>query len=211
MSKKDNNKSSNFNDPFSQLRGLSVSSQKKAPEVEKPTHAEVLSEVPAVPVDEEEQFAQAMGQLGVAQTITSDALLKASPSTQTTGGETLEITQQTSEGHCPVGSRRQVRKAAKRMGEPEVTLDLHGVAAVDVTRKVDWFLENAIFHGCRYVRIVTGKGSHSDSGPVLKPLIESHLSGPGRRFVVTWVPAPRDQGGDGALLVELYGTEDVDP
>ena len=56
---------------------------------------------------------------------------------------------------------------------------------------------------------MTGKGAHSVSGPVVRPLVEAYLAGPGRRFVVDWVKAPNNQGGEGALLAELQAPEGV--
>ena len=212
MTRKDKNRADSFNNPFSRLKGLSVSSQQKA-SVEKRQSTiaeppEPLPEVPPESTDAGEQFSQAMGQLGVQRTRQDDLLEKSVP---VLPADSLTTTpaQPSAGEQTQAGSRRQVRKAARRMGVPEATLDLHGVAAAEVIGKVEWFLENAVFHGCRFVRIVTGKGTHSSNGPVLRPMVESYLSGPGRKFVAAWVQAPGNQGGAGALLAELYAPEDV--
>ena len=60
------------------------------------------------------------------------------------------------------------------------------------------------------MRIVTGKGTHSDFGPVIRPQVEEYLSGPGRQFVVEWIKAPGNLGGEGALLAELNLLVDED-
>ena len=212
MAKKVKNKSDSFNNPFSNLKGLSVSSQQKVAVEKKPlpreAKPEAVQESTPEPVDADEQFAQAMGQLGVQRTEQDDVLEKSAPG-RPIYSSTIEPVQQSASEQIQGGSRRQMRKAAKKMGEPEATLDLHGVAAADAVRKVEWFLENAVFHGCRFVRIVTGKGAHSTMGPVIKPLVEEYLSGPGLRFVVAWVQALNNQGGVGALLVELQAPDDV--
>ena len=210
MARKDKSKVDSFNNPFSGLKGLSVSSQQKAT-VDKKTATrtvppEAIVELSPEPLDSDEQFAQAMGQLGIQRTGQDDQLEKSAP-VESTAFVTSEPVQPSTGEKIPGVSRRQARKAARRMGAPEATLDLHGVAAAEVTHKVEWFLENAVFHGCRFVRIVTGKGTHSSAGPVVRPLVETYLAGPGRRYVVAWVKAPGNQGGEGALLAELLGPE----
>ena len=72
-------------------------------------------------------------------------------------------------------------------------------------QKVAWFLENSRFYGFETVRIITGKGSRSEEGPVLRPLVEEYLNGPGRTFVVEWMRAPQKQGGEGAIIAFLRG------
>ena len=212
MAKKDKDKSDTFNNPFSGLKGLSVSDQQKTKKEKKPQTSKVPSEPPpesySEPIDPTVQFEQAMGELGVRRTAQDDVLEKSTPNWSE--DSSFESARQSSGEDVAGGSRRQARKVARRMGDPEATLDLHGVAAADVIRKLEWFLENAIFHGCRFVRIVTGKGAHSATGPVVKPLVETYLSGPGRRFVAVWVRAPGNQGGEGALLAELRSPEEVD-
>ncbi len=212
MAKKDKNKSDSFNNPFSGLKGLSVSGQQKASvekkQLPKDTEPEPIHEPTPEPMDADELFDQAMGQLGVHRT-EQDDVLEMSTTGRSVSSITSEPMQQSAADPLQGGSRRQMRKAARKMGEPEATLDLHGVAAAEVDRKVGWFLENAVFHGCRFVRIVTGKGVHSTSGPVVRPLVEAYLSGPGRRFVVVWVKAPANQGGEGALLAELLTAEEM--
>jgi DNA-nicking Smr family endonuclease len=210
MSKKDKKNSSSINNPFSVLKGLPVSTPQKVPD-QKPeaTAAPTASAPPPKAVDEDEQFASAMGQLGVDRGEQNEVLERPAPS-QIEGG-TQEVDRETAQtDHLSGVGRRQVRKAARRMGEPEATLDLHGVAVANAVRKVEWFLENAIFHGFLVVRIVTGKGVHSEFGPVVRPQVEAYLSGRGRQFVVEWIYAPKNRGGEGALLIELHLPVDVD-
>ncbi|MBE0500805.1 MAG: Smr/MutS family protein, partial [Desulfuromonadales bacterium] len=176
MTKKIKKKAENLNNPFSLLKGLSVFAlqEKKQPE-NKP-----LEIPPAVPSpaseDEPELFEQAMGMLGVRQTVQDDILEKSLP-LPVVFEPTVEPQLPVTEGQQSAGTRRQARKLVQRIGSPEACLDLHGVIATEVTRKVEYFLENSLFHGCRCVRIITGKGAHSTDGPVLRPLVETYLSG----------------------------------
>jgi DNA-nicking Smr family endonuclease len=207
MSKKDKKNSSSINNPFSVLKGLSVSPAQKESQIDPlPTDAP-SSDYSAEPVDETDQFEQAMGQLGVNQTAQDDVLEKVVPRS-TPIDPSVFVDLSANQDQTLALSRRQIRKLVQRIGEPEATLDLHGVLAADVDRKVGHFLENAVFHGCRSVRIVTGKGVHSAVAPVLRPLVETYLCGPGRKFVIEWTRAPLQQGGAGALLALLRKTDE---
>lgn len=81
-------------------------------------------------------------------------------------------------------------------------LDLHAADAMRAEGLLRAFLAEARHagHGC--VRIVHGKGLHSDSGvPVLKNLVDRMLRQ--RSDVLAFHSAPATQGGNGAVLVLL--------
>lgn len=81
-------------------------------------------------------------------------------------------------------------------------LDLHAADAVRAEALLRGFLAEArrAGHGC--VRIVHGKGLHSDSGiPVLKNLVDRMLRQ--RADVLAFHSTPAAQGGNGAVLVLL--------
>ena len=81
-------------------------------------------------------------------------------------------------------------------------LDLHATDAARAEAMLRTFLAESRHagHGC--VRIVHGKGLHSDSGiPVLKNLVDRMLRQ--RADVLAFHSAPAAQGGNGAVLVLL--------
>ena len=81
-------------------------------------------------------------------------------------------------------------------------LDLHATDATRAEVMLRVFMAEArdAGHGC--VRIVHGKGLHSDSGiPVLKNLVDRMLRQ--RADVLAFHSAPAAQGGNGAVLVLL--------
>ena len=81
-------------------------------------------------------------------------------------------------------------------------LDLHATDATRAEAMLRVFMAEArqAGHGC--VRIVHGKGLHSDSGiPVLKNLVDRMLRQ--RADVLAFHSAPPAQGGNGAVLVLL--------
>jgi DNA-nicking Smr family endonuclease len=87
----------------------------------------------------------------------------------------------------------------------DAALDLHGARAADVETRVAKFVSRAHASGLRRLRIVHGKGLHSDAGgPVLgEAVIDALTKGAAAGRVLAFVTAPEAQGGSGALLVEL--------
>ena len=81
-------------------------------------------------------------------------------------------------------------------------LDLHHSGAVEAEAMLRAFLKDAKRAGLGCIRIVHGKGLHSDSGiPVLKNLVDRVLRQ--RADVLAFHSAPPAQGGHGAVLVLL--------
>jgi DNA-nicking Smr family endonuclease len=80
-------------------------------------------------------------------------------------------------------------------------IDLHGMNALEARRYVDDFLDYAASEGYRAVRIVHGKGNHSQQGPILKRHIGVWLRK--RNNVLAYVSAQQADGGTGALYVLL--------
>ncbi len=87
----------------------------------------------------------------------------------------------------------------------DASLDLHGARVADVETRIAKFIRRAHQLGLRRLRIVHGKGLHSDAaGPVLgDAVIDSLTKGAAAARVIAFVTAPEAQGGSGALLVEL--------
>jgi DNA-nicking Smr family endonuclease len=81
-------------------------------------------------------------------------------------------------------------------------IDLHHSDAVQAEAMLRQFLKDARHAGLGCVRIVHGKGLHSDSGvPVLKNLVDRILRQ--RADVLAYHSAPAAQGGHGAVLALL--------
>lgn len=67
------------------------------------------------------------------------------------------------------------QKRIKRYPPPERDLDLHGFTALGAQMKARSFLATCQQQGYFTVRIIVGKGLHSDPGPVLPDTIEDLL------------------------------------
>jgi DNA-nicking Smr family endonuclease len=87
--------------------------------------------------------------------------------------------------------------------EIEATLDLHGLTRREALERVGYFLENASFHQLQTVLIVTGKGTHSAGEAVLRSAVEEDLRDSSHPAILEWGRAPREHGGEGALVVFL--------
>ncbi|MEA3362968.1 MAG: Smr/MutS family protein [Thermodesulfobacteriota bacterium] len=115
------------------------------------------------------------------------------------------------EDHLPEEGRPEVKAVPRRMKQlkqgtltPDAFLDLHGCLRIKVVEKLRHFLQNAQHQGWQTVLIITGKGLHSeDRIPILRDEAEKFLSGEGRKLVVEWSRAPKQYGGDGALILFL--------
>lgn len=104
----------------------------------------------------------------------------------------------------PVATPKRMKQLRQGKLVPEATLDLHGLKRIDVVPKLQYFLQNARHQGWRTLLVITGRGLHSfDGEPVLRTEAEYFLQGEGRSSVAEWARAPKQYGGDGALVLFL--------
>ena len=79
-------------------------------------------------------------------------------------------------------------------------LDLHGCTSHEARTLVTEFLETSVHAGYTRVRIVVGKGIHSEGGVAVLPnTVKAILN----RMGYDYVPAKIQHGGEGALEVRL--------
>lgn len=95
--------------------------------------------------------------------------------------------------------------AALRRGNVHAddTLDLHGDTAKAGTDRLRRFLADSVRLGRRCVRVVHGKGTHSDTGATLREAVMTELVGPLSGYVHALATASPADGGDGATLILL--------
>ncbi len=99
---------------------------------------------------------------------------------------------------------RQLKRATIRIGEE---LDLHGFLKEEALRRLEHFIASAFARGLQAVLVITGKGINSPEGPVLPGAVAAWLREKGKGMVAEFLPAPRDKGGSGALVVFLRKRE----
>ncbi|HMB16946.1 MAG TPA: Smr/MutS family protein [Pelovirga sp.] len=99
---------------------------------------------------------------------------------------------------------RRMKQLRRGTLVPEATLDLHGATRQDVEAKMISFITNARYHGWQVLLVVTGKGLHSPEGEgVLRSAVEEFLQRGKSDQVAEWARAPRQYGGDGAVILFL--------
>lgn len=113
--------------------------------------------------------------------------------------ETHEVENKDEDGGPAPSKEEEARRLAAL--EPQASIDLHGLGAVDAASALEDFLQRSSRAGLEKVLVVHGKGNHSRGEPVLgkvaRRVIEaSPLAG---RFGV----AERERGGGGAMWVLL--------
>ena len=84
----------------------------------------------------------------------------------------------------PKPSPMPYKKRIKRYPPPETELDLHGYTALGAEVKAKSFLITSKQQGYFTVRLIVGKGLHSDLGPVLPDVIEDLLNALKKQDVV---------------------------
>jgi DNA-nicking Smr family endonuclease len=109
--------------------------------------------------------------------------------------------------------RQTSRQLDKGKIEVEAHLDLHGLRQRDAHAQLRRFLKTAQARGLKHVLVITGKGAEpstsrsfyeEDERGVLRQAVPHWLSGPDfASLVVSFSPAPRRLGGEGALYVRL--------
>ena len=122
-------------------------------------------------------------------------------------------------GHVPRAApldRQTSRQLDKGKLEVEARLDLHGMRQRDAHAQLRRFLKTAQARGLKHVLVITGKGAdqttsrsfyEEDERGVLRNAVPHWLAEPEfAALVVSFSPAPRRLGGEGALYVRLRRT-----
>ncbi len=97
-----------------------------------------------------------------------------------------------------------LKRRIKRYPPPEADLDLHGFTAVGAQLKARNFISTAKLQGFFTLRIIVGRGLHSQEGPVLPHVVEDLLSALKKENIVLsyeWEGGKKNRSG--ALIVHL--------
>jgi len=104
----------------------------------------------------------------------------------------------TKPGSC--SRMKQLRRGTIRI---DYELDLHGLTKDEALEGLNSFIKGAYRRGQQAVLVITGRGNHSPDEPVLKSAVDSWLRKEGKEMVVEFFSAPRQLGGEGAIVVFL--------
>ena len=98
--------------------------------------------------------------------------------------------------------RRRLRELRRGEIEPGIQIDLHGMTRAEAHRALADALRDAIARQLRCVHVVHGRGSRSESGPVLRDALPAWLAEPPHGASVLAFAAGEPQRG-GATYVLL--------
>jgi DNA-nicking Smr family endonuclease len=102
-----------------------------------------------------------------------------------------------------------LKKRLKRYPPPEAELDLHGFTALGAELKAKAFISTCKHQGYFSLRLIVGKGLHSDSGPVLPDVIEDLLKIlKSQHLVLAYEWDRQKKSKSGALIVYLKQFDD---
>lgn len=215
--------------PFKDLKGLSALTEQTVLPKNNDGQKTVVADATARPLNDVACFADEMNFLGVkplpGKTIQEPAL-KRDKSLQPPPGskvhreasdkelflealgtmETTFIDEWSEAESIKRAVPRRVKQVERGQLKPEADLDLHGLTVEEACAKVRFFLQDALYLGHRVLLIITGKGLHSNDGPVLRQAVEKLLDSQ-RALVLEWGVAPQRYGGSGALVVFLRQVE----
>ena len=95
-------------------------------------------------------------------------------------------------------------KRLKRYPPPESKLDLHGFTGTGATIKADSYIRTAFQNGLFTIRIIVGKGTHSDFGAVLPGVVQDLLVKlKNESIVLHFVWEKKKKAKSGAIIVYL--------
>lgn len=98
--------------------------------------------------------------------------------------------------------RRTAERLRRGRLEIDGRIDLHGMTQAEAHSALAGFVHHAWHQGRRCVLVITGKGSYSPTGGVLRHAVPRWLAEPAlSRMVLAIQPAQPMHGGDGALYV----------
>ena len=99
---------------------------------------------------------------------------------------------------------RSLKARIKSYPPPQEVLDLHGCTAMDAVAKVESFVQTGRGTGLKTVKIIVGKGRHSEEAAVLPRVVRSQLDRmKHRRLVLTYEWEKGAERRSGALVVYL--------
>ncbi|MCP3875295.1 MAG: Smr/MutS family protein [Desulfobacteraceae bacterium] len=104
-----------------------------------------------------------------------------------------------------------VKKRLKRYPPVEVELDLHGYNAIGAQVKARSFIQSCKHQGYFTLRIIVGKGLHSDLGPVLPDVVEDVLKELKKQKLIIFYEWDRKKKSkSGAVIVYLKQFDEFD-
>ena len=99
--------------------------------------------------------------------------------------------------------RRTMDRLRKGKVRPDAQLDLHGMTADSAHDALVHFIENAYADGKRCVLVITGKGSLTQGGGIIRRELPAWLNAQPRSRLLGFAQAQPNDGGTGAFYILL--------
>jgi DNA-nicking Smr family endonuclease len=213
MSKKRNNDFNNS--PFKNLKGLSLPVKEEVKIAPPPLRSEVAREydfsaemkglgVKILPADErlaDVERPPAEAPVIVNRPIASEPRNDEELFLSAIQGMEVVFSDEIPDLEVPSATPRRLKLVEQGRLRPSERLDLHGFTRSEARRRAAHFLENAVHHGYPLVLIITGWGKSGSGEAILREEIVRYLRTDGAPLISEWALAPKNLGGDGALLV----------
>jgi DNA-nicking Smr family endonuclease len=213
MSKK---KSNDFNNsPFKNLKGLSLPAKDEVKVAPLPLRSEVVREydfstemrglgVKILPADErlaEVALSLAESPAPVVKPVVSEPRNDEELFLSAIQGMEVIFNDKIPDLEVPSATPRRLNLVEQGRLRPSERLDLHGFTRSEARRRTAHFLENAVHHDYPLVLVITGWGKNGSGEAILREEIARFLRTDGAPLISEWAFAPKNLGGDGALLV----------
>lgn len=114
--------------------------------------------------------------------------------------QALALKQTGSAGELPQRMHEQLRHYPR----PQAELDLHNYTASDAAAQTEFFVKSAAQRGVKTLRIIVGRGLHSEGRAVLPDVVERALAGLKRQeIVLSFAWEKHSKTRSGAVIVYL--------
>ncbi len=104
------------------------------------------------------------------------------------------------EAEAPKSASRRARQLRRGSIRIDYELDLHGLTRGEALEALALFIGGAYRRRQQAVLVITGRGNHSPEEPVLKKAVAEWFGKEGKEMVVETLPAPKQLGGEGAVV-----------
>jgi DNA-nicking Smr family endonuclease len=210
------NKNRDFNNsPFKNLKGLSLPAQEETKATQPSLQREVVREydfsaemkelgVKILPADER------LSEIARSSVVSPSAAVRTDP-VEPRNDEELFLSaiagikvffhDEIPDLEVPTATPRRMKLVEQGRLRPSERLDLHGFSRSEARRRTAHFLENAVHHSYPLILIITGWGKNSSGEALLREEVTRFLRTDGAPLINEWGFAPKELGGDGALLV----------
>jgi DNA-nicking Smr family endonuclease len=104
---------------------------------------------------------------------------------------------------APLSAPRRMKQMRQGRLVPEAEVDLHGLTRAEALDKVGHFLARSAVQGLKTILLITGRGRGSGGEAILRDAVERLLTEETGKLISEWGRAPKQFGGEGALVVFL--------